>query len=53
MRQSKIDLTLIAVSEDGGRRKWAKECIWAPETESGKKVDIPIEPLERNVALPA
>lgn len=37
--------------EDGGGRPWAKECRWPLNAEKVKKMDAPLEPPERSVAL--
>lgn len=37
---------------EGGKEPQVKECRQPLEARKGKKIDSPIEPLERNAALP-
>lgn len=42
----------IADFEDGGRGLQAKDCRWPLEARKGKKWILPLDPPERNMALP-
>lgn len=42
----------VAGFEDGGKGWQAKECGWSLEGRGVKEENSPLEPLERNTALP-